>query len=71
MALSRSRLLGKNTMNTTDNDITRGTDNVFADLNLPDAAECQTKTRLALAVNNLLKARQLRQRSRVNANNKF
>ena len=40
MALSRSRLLGKNTMNTTDNDITRGTDNVFADLNLPDDVEC-------------------------------
>ena len=57
-------------MNTTDNDITRGTDNVFADLNLPDA-ECQTKTRLALAVNDLLKARQLKQRARVNANNKF
>jgi predicted XRE-type DNA-binding protein len=42
--------------------ITRGTDNVFADLGLPDAAERQTKTRLALAVNDLLKARRLRQR---------
>ena len=58
-------------MNTTDNDITRGTGNVFADLNLPDAAERQTKTRLALTVNELLKARQLKQCSRVNANNKF
>lgn len=42
--------------------ITRGTDNVFADLGLPDAAERQTKTRLALAVNDLLKARRLKQR---------
>jgi predicted XRE-type DNA-binding protein len=42
--------------------ITHGTDNVFADLGLPDAAERQTKTRLALAVNDLLKARKLRQR---------
>ena len=31
--------------------ITRGTTNVFADLGYPDAAERQTKTRLALAVN--------------------
>ena len=42
--------------------ITRGTTNVFADLGYPDAAERQTKTRLALAVNNLLKARKLKQR---------
>lgn len=42
--------------------ITRGTDNVFADLGLPDSAERQTKTRLALAVNDLLKARKLKQR---------
>lgn len=43
-------------------DITHGTTNVFADLGLPDAAERQTKTRLALAVNELLKARKLKQR---------
>jgi predicted XRE-type DNA-binding protein len=49
-------------MNATDTDITRGTTNVFADLGLPDAAERQTKTRLALAVNELLKARKLKQR---------
>ena len=48
-------------MNATD-DITRGTGNLFADVNLPDAAERQTKTRLALAVNELLKARKLKQR---------
>ena len=42
--------------------ITRGTGNVFEDLGLPDAAERQTKTRLALAVNDLLKARELKQR---------
>jgi len=42
--------------------ITRGTTNVFADLGYPDAADRQTKTRLALAVNNLLKGRKLKQR---------
>lgn len=49
-------------MNTIDTDITHGTTNVFADLNLPDPAERQTKTRLALAVNELLKTRKLKQR---------
>ena len=43
-------------------EITHGTTNVFADLGLPDAAERQTKTQLALAVNSLLTARQLKQR---------
>ncbi|MFM9971230.1 MAG: helix-turn-helix domain-containing protein [Burkholderiales bacterium] len=42
--------------------IIRGTTNVFADLGYPDAAERQTKTRLALAVNELLKAKKLKQR---------
>ena len=42
--------------------ITRGTSNVFADLGYPDAADRQTKTRLAIAVNELLKARRLKQR---------
>ena len=42
--------------------ITRGTTNVFADLGYPDAAERQTKTHLALAVNTLLMARKLKQR---------
>lgn len=45
-----------------NNDITRGTDNVFKDLGFQDAAERQTKTHLALAVNELLKARKLKQR---------
>lgn len=48
-------------MNTNDT-ITHGTDNVFADLGLPDAAERQTKTRLAMTVNDLLRARKLKQR---------
>jgi predicted XRE-type DNA-binding protein len=42
--------------------ITRGTTNVFADVGYADAAERQIKTRLALAVNELLKARKLKQR---------
>lgn len=42
--------------------ITRGTSNVFADLGYADAGERQIKTRLALAVNELLKARKLKQR---------
>lgn len=44
------------------NRITRGTSNVFQDLGYTDAAERQTKTRLALAVNDLLKSRKLKQR---------
>lgn len=46
----------------TDTDITHGSTNVFDDLGYQDAAERQTKTRLALAVNELLKARKLKQR---------
>ena len=42
--------------------ITRGTTNVFDDLGYADAAERQTKTRLALAVNDILKGRKLKQR---------
>lgn len=42
--------------------ITHGSTNVFADLGMSDAAERQTKTRLALAVNDLLKLRKLKQR---------
>lgn len=42
--------------------VTRGTTNVFADLGFPDAAERQTKTRLAFAVNELLKNRRVTQR---------
>lgn len=50
-------------MNTTqDEGITRGSSNVFADLGYADAADRQTKIRLALAVNDLLKARKLKQR---------
>lgn len=42
--------------------VTRGTDNVFEDLGMPDAAERQIKTRLAFAVNEVLKTRKLKQR---------
>jgi predicted XRE-type DNA-binding protein len=42
--------------------IARGSTNVFADSGYADAAERETKTRLALVVNELLKARKLRQR---------
>ena len=45
-----------------DIDITHGSDNVFADLGFQDAAERQVKTRLAMAVNALLKVRKLKQR---------
>ena len=43
------------------NDITDGTGNVFADLGLPEAGDRQTKTRLAMAVNAILKDRRYRQ----------
>ena len=41
--------------------ITRGTGNVFADLGLSDAGERQTKTRLAMAVNRIIKDQHLKQ----------
>lgn len=41
--------------------ITRGTGNVFADLGLPEPAERQTKTRLAMALNRIIKTRSLKQ----------
>jgi len=41
--------------------VTRGTQNVFADLGLPDAAERQAKLRLAYALNQVLEARNLSQ----------
>ncbi len=49
-------------MDNKDHDITLGTGSVFEDLGFQDAAERQTKTRLALAVNELLKVRKLKQR---------
>jgi predicted XRE-type DNA-binding protein len=39
--------------------VDRGTGNVFADLGFPDAAERQTKLRLAYALNQMLKERKL------------
>jgi predicted XRE-type DNA-binding protein len=45
----------------TDTPIERGTGNVFSDLGLLDAAERQTKTRLALALNRIIKDQALKQ----------
>ena len=45
----------------TDNAITRGTGNVFADHGLPDPSERQTKTRLAMAINRIIKDQHLKQ----------
>ncbi|MDQ6435156.1 helix-turn-helix transcriptional regulator [Mesorhizobium sp. LHD-90] len=42
-------------------DITHGSSNVFADLGLPDAGERQTKTRLAMAIAEIVQARKLKQ----------
>jgi predicted XRE-type DNA-binding protein len=44
-----------------DASIECGTTNVFADLGIPDAAERQTKTRLALAINRIIKEQRLKQ----------
>ena len=44
-------------------EIVRGSGNVFADLGLPDPEERQTKLRLAMEVNEIIKARRLKQRS--------
>jgi predicted XRE-type DNA-binding protein len=41
--------------------VTEGSGNVFADLGFADAADRQTKTRLAMAVNALVKERRLKQ----------
>ena len=41
--------------------VTRGTDNVFADLGFPDAAGCQARLRLAYVLNQVLEARKLSQ----------
>ena len=42
-------------------EITSASRNVFADLGRPDAAERQTKTRLAMAINGILAERKLKQ----------
>lgn len=46
-------------MTNEDETITRGTDNVFADLGYPDAEERQTKLRLAHAINGVIARRRL------------
>src|ERR1700687_897843 len=43
------------------NKVVASSGNVFADLGLPDAAELDTKVRLAVAVNRLLESRRLTQ----------
>ena len=43
------------------NKVVASSGNVFADLGLPDAAELDTKIRLAVAVNRLLESRRLTQ----------
>ena len=48
-------------MNDSDEMITRGTDNVFADLGYPDANERQTKLRLAHTINSVIARRRLTQ----------
>ena len=45
----------------TDETITRGSGNVFADLGYPDADERQTKLRLAHAINGVIARRRLTQ----------
>jgi predicted XRE-type DNA-binding protein len=45
----------------TDTTIERGSANVFADLGLADASERQTKTRLAMALNRIIKDQALKQ----------
>jgi predicted XRE-type DNA-binding protein len=49
------------TMNEDDEAITHGTGNVFADLGYADAAERQTKLRLAYAINGVIARRRLTQ----------
>jgi predicted XRE-type DNA-binding protein len=49
------------TTNESEEAITRGTGNVFADLGYPDAAERQTKLRLAHAINEVIARRRLTQ----------
>ncbi len=44
-----------------DDEVIRGTGNVFADLGYPDAAERQAKLRLAYALNQVLEQRKLTQ----------
>ncbi len=49
------------TTQTTDDTITRGSGNVFADLGYSDAEERQTKLRLAHAINGVIARRRLTQ----------
>ena len=49
------------TVNEPDETITRGTDNVFADLGYPDAEERQTKLCLVHAINDVVASRRLTQ----------
>ena len=53
--------MAKQGAKTSKADITRGSGNVFVDLNLPDAEERQTKLRLAYALNTVIDAHRLTQ----------
>jgi predicted XRE-type DNA-binding protein len=53
--------MAKRTKSTNAGPVIRGTGNVFADLDYPDADERQTKLRLALALNTILDERKLSQ----------
>lgn len=48
-------------------EVTRGSGNVFADLGFPDAADRQTKLRLAFLLNEALKERRLTQTAAASA----
>ena len=54
MAKQRAKKFGSD-------EIVRGSGNVFADLNFPDAEERQTKLRLAYALNTVIDAQRLTQ----------
>jgi len=49
------------TIDETDDTITRGTGNIFADLGHPDTEERQTKLALAFAINNVIARHRLTQ----------
>ena len=59
--MTASRRLGIPRQASKADDIIESSGNVFADLGFPDAAECRTKTRLAMAVNSIVKERRLKQ----------
>lgn len=51
----------KDSFDDSDESVTRGTDNVFADLGYADAEERQTKLRLAHTINSIVASKRLNQ----------